>query len=138
MDALIKDKQSKLDPFEDSLLDMDAGKFALAEIQQSLSRLGVTISIQGGLQVRSKNPRPAAICPTISIRTCLANRNRAAARDFGCAPIGSSITLAIAARVQFFRQTLRRFRQFNGFQALSSTFNHRLGKYFIGQKSHGN
>ena len=44
MDTLIKDKQSKLDPFEESLLDMDAGKITLAEMQQWLSGQGMTMS----------------------------------------------------------------------------------------------
>jgi hypothetical protein len=52
MDTLIKDKQSNLDRFDESLLDRDAGKFSLAGIQRWLS------------------------CPTVSIQPCSIEFNR--------------------------------------------------------------
>ena len=47
MDTSIKETKSKLDPFEDALLEMDAGKITLAEMQQWLSGQGVAMSLQG-------------------------------------------------------------------------------------------
>jgi hypothetical protein len=42
-----------------------------------------------------------------TLRVCLKNRKWRAVRDFGCAPFGSSVTLAAAGQLPFFRQTLR-------------------------------
>jgi hypothetical protein len=47
MMTLIKEKQSKLDPFEETLLEMDAAKKTLVQMQQWLSDHGVAISIPG-------------------------------------------------------------------------------------------
>jgi len=46
MISLIKEKQSKLAPFEETLFAMDAAKNTLAEMRQWLANHGVTISFQ--------------------------------------------------------------------------------------------